>query len=750
MNWNPFKISTLSFKLSLVIILAFMVLLVVIVLVFNTTMRDLTLRTGQNRLTQETALLQGFISQLDRSSLANTKILISKTDLIQTLDSQDPAAIREEVLKNSTFFEFEGVNILDSNGRRLVDTSEGATLNEDKLLSLALLGIETSGFVIDETGQDRLRLASVSPLKNSQGKIVAGILVSRDINQDLLKQQSLLSRGVEFAFIHNNEIVEETKSHVAWPLDQNAIQQAANGQTVLGNEIVTVDNVPYAVGYVPLQVGGEVGLVVMILFDLTELMAFQNQLGLEAGYFLVGLVVVLVVVITLFVRQNVTLPLGRLQQVAQKIASGDYTRPLLSPTGHDEISHLISTFNTMVAGVQSREAELRHLTETLQQRSNMIEASMQISQQLTSILEIDRLLQQVVIAIQKRFNYYHVHIYIIDQNTGELVMREGTGEVGQKLKTKGHHLQVGQGIVGRVAESRQPILADNVDEIASFVRNPLLPKTRSELAVPLRRANVVLGVLDIQSENIGGFSQEDLLLMQSIADQVAVAVENARLFRQARSAAAEAEALSRRLTHEAWYDIGQHLATSGYIFTKSELAPIHPAAAESTVVDPHLQPLIVDAVYQKKLITHVDNDSNSQSTCVSVPLILRDEVIGVIAIERAPVQTPGRDGSQPAREQAEARPWTEDELIMIRTAAEQVTLALDTARLARETQRAAWRDRIVGESTAKVWASTEVEEVMKAAVAQLGNQLKASEVIIRLGKEDELLPKSGVSAGDVI
>ena len=64
--------------------------------------------------------------------------------------------------------------------------------------------------------------------------------------------------------------------------------------------------------------------------------------------------------------------------------------------------------------------------------------------------------------------------------------------------------------------------------------------------------------------------------------------------------------------------------------------------------------------------------------------------------------------------------------------------------------RAAWRDRIVGESTAKVWASTEVEEVMKAAVAQLGNQLKASEVIIRLGKEDELLPKSGVSAGDVI
>jgi GAF domain-containing protein len=109
---------------------------------------------------------------------------------------------------------------------------------------------------------------------------------------------------------------------------------------------------------------------------------------------------------------------------------------------------------------------------------------------------------------------------------------------------------------------------------------------------------------------------------------------------------------------------------------------------------------------------------------LAIPLILRGQTIGVIGIERSV-----DEGSVAANETAG---WSEDELITIQTVSEQVALALDSARLARDTERAAWRDRLVSESTAQVWASTEVEEVMQTAVAQLGNKLGATEVIIRL------------------
>jgi GAF domain-containing protein len=112
---------------------------------------------------------------------------------------------------------------------------------------------------------------------------------------------------------------------------------------------------------------------------------------------------------------------------------------------------------------------------------------------------------------------------------------------------------------------------------------------------------------------------------------------------------------------------------------------------------------------------------------------LRDEVIGVIGIERAVSETADND-----EESTGAAVWSEDEITTVRAITEQVTLALEAARLSQETQRAAWRDRVVGESTAKLWATDEIEEVMRAAVTQIGDQLKASEVVIRIGKEDDV------------
>jgi len=423
----------------------------------------------------------------------------------------------------------------------------------------------------------------------------------------------------------------------------------------------------------------------------------------------VGVTAILVIVAGLgagLLGRAIAAPLVALTEVARHFAAGDFSVevPIRS---HDEVGQLARAFNAMAGQIRQL---VTALEERVQERTRALETSADISRRLTTILDINELLQYVVSSLQQAFGYYHVHIYLVDEATGELVMREGSGTVGRQLKAAGHKLQPGQGIVGTVASKGRAFLAENVDEVPQFFRNPLLPKTQSEFAVPLRKGETVLGVLDIQSDEKGGLNRDDLVLTQSIADQLAVAIDNARLFEEAQTAVQQVESLNRRLTHEAWVNIRRKVETDGYTFTPTQTAP----AADWL-------PAMRQAVRQKKLVQY-SQKGNGQvaATDIALPLTLRGEVIGVIGIER------------PAD-----RPWLEDELNAVQNLGEQIALALDTARLARETEKAAWRDRVVSETTARVWSSAEIEAVMRTAVAQLGERLGASEVVIQLGTAEE-------------
>lgn len=415
-------------------------------------------------------------------------------------------------------------------------------------------------------------------------------------------------------------------------------------------------------------------------------------------------------------------PVYQLVNVAEQIGAGNFTiQANISTT--DEIGQLARSFNIMTDQLQKA---FDTINDQSAQRIQELEIIAEIGRRLTTILNVDELLHQVVTSIQNTFGYYHVHIYLVDENTGALVMREGTGEVGQQLKANGHKLQPGQGIVGRVASSNEPLLVRNVDEVSGFFRNSLLPKTQAELAVPLRKESKTLGVLDMQSEEVNGFDEQDLVLMQSLADQVVVAVENARLFRQINTSVAKVEALNRRLTRQMWIDIAHKVETTGYTFTKSEVIP---AATEWL-------PAMTQAIQQKELAhcssKNAEGETQEQAANLAIPLLLRGEVIGVIGIERSsntPSDSLGLEG------QNTNRSWSEDELTAVQIIAEQVALALDAARLTRETERSAWRDQMISETTAMVWSSAEVDNVMRAAISQLGDKLRASEVVIRLGTE---------------
>ncbi|MCX7608951.1 MAG: GAF domain-containing protein [Anaerolineales bacterium] len=235
-----------------------------------------------------------------------------------------------------------------------------------------------------------------------------------------------------------------------------------------------------------------------------------------------GIVVLGILILLQLSLKQITL----LTEAAAAIQKGNLSQrvPLKS---QNELGLLANTFNTMAESLQSL---VTSLEQRVQERTKALQTLLEISRRLSAATDPNMLATDVVKELQAAFGYYHAHIYFLDKTTGDLIMAGGTGEAGAAMLAAGHTIHRGQGLVGRAAATKTPILVPDVSQAIGWLPNPLLPETKSEAAVPILLGEQVLGVLDVQQNRINGLTEDDVALLQSVAAQVAISLQNAQIY----------------------------------------------------------------------------------------------------------------------------------------------------------------------------------------------------------------------------
>lgn len=486
-----------------------------------------------------------------------------------------------------------------------------------------------------------------------------------------------------------------------------------------GRVRIAINGTERFVVYRPIQgVKFSLAVVVPVQEMLIESLTARQQIEQDANrtlaisVFIVLGIMILTSIITLNFSNNLTSPLASLTRTAQDLANGNLNARADLSGQQNEFSTLAATLNLMAAELkesinsletrveartaeaQQRSLELETANKKIQARAAQFEALAQVTQNITSVRDLQTLLPIVTKVISEKFGFYHVGIFLLDEVGLYAILSAANSEGGRRMLERKHRLRVGEeGIVGYATNTGQPRIAMDVGTDAVFFNNPDLPDTHSEMALPLISKNIIVGALDVQSTVTAAFTDEDVQMLSLLADQVSLAIENARLFEETRRALGEAEAISRQITREGFGRLSVEQNLVGYQYSVAGAKPLE-APLEFPGSD-----------------TGKGKQQQMETSQVQVPIELRGETIGTLA-----VQTPS------------VNPLNQDQIDLIKAVAERVALAAENARLFDETSRRAERERMVSDITSKIRSVNDPDLMIKTAMEELRNALGASRV----------------------
>lgn len=414
--------------------------------------------------------------------------------------------------------------------------------------------------------------------------------------------------------------------------------------------------------------------------------------------------IVLTLLLALQTNRNIAQPIEKLTDAASKIAMGALDQRV-EITRKDEFGQLGDAFNVMAQQIQTSQTELEQRvaarTLDLELRARQLQAAAEVGQAATTIRDINDLFSQVTHLISERFDFYHAGIFLLDSAGENAILQAANSEGGQRMLARNHQLEVSEtSIVGYATARCQPRIALDVGRDAVYFDNPDMPETRSEMALPLMVGGKLLGALDVQSKRSAAFSDEDIVVLQVLANQLAIAIENARLFTENQETLEAARRAYTTLSQESWQEFLRTQPKLGFLATPQQNINISRKTWTSEMVE------------AAQRGTNIRLDERT----LAIPIVLRGHTLGVVRLKK----------------DAAAPPWNDDEINLMDALIDQLEFALENARSHRDAQQRAARESLVTEITTKIRSTNNPQDMLEIAISELREALQAKRAQIML------------------
>lgn len=668
---------------------------------------DATLQTVQREMSPlqdgsgRAASLVGVLDPASQTPANYSLNVAQARTLLHSLTAQYPASQYEEIL------------VLDKLGRVMLSThapDETADFNRQSFFRegskrfYAELVRFPSGLNTDR----RYKLVAAEPLYGNDQQDVRGVVLAV-INGDLVLQamgpSAALTGARTYLVDQNRDLVSNDTANpvaiIAWPIVHSIISEESQGSQTYNNY-----QGQSTFGYVV----WDPTVNAAIVSEISNSAVYNKALASVLISGLVGLFAIVIAgIAALSTAGAISEPISALARAAKTLSTGDLS--VRAPTDQrDEVGNLAESFNAMAGQLQgiigNLEQRIEERTQALAQQSLRLRTAAEVARDAASAANLDELLDQAARLIMERFGFYHSGIFLVDEKGEYAVLRASPSQAGRKMLENQHRLRVGeQGIVGRVAATGEPRIALDTGVDPVYFSNPLLPNTHSEMALPLKTVEGTIGVIDIQSDQPEAFTQDDIAIVQVMADQLATAIQRTNLLQQVRSQLQQLEQTYQGFTEQAWRTFGRAGRQNiGYKFDNIRLESIKSVPEE---LRPALEadgPQVEDAA----------------GRTLQVPIRLRGQVIGIVQLR-----------FQAGRVSAATTS-------MIQQIADRLATALENARLLDDSLRRANKERAIGEITAKISASMNMRNVLQTAVEELGRAIPGSDVVIQFRPDTEL------------
>lgn len=554
---------------------------------------------------------------------------------------------------------------------------------EEERLELALeIAQQATSLVVvvqNET-EEAIPAQFVSEVNDS----VEALKVQRD---ELMEQMPLIPEG-ELVRAHMQDVAISLRDTIN--VAEGAIRHAddANWPAVRVRNLLLLETQG--------DVEQRVRQLVSVVRDRRERVQTRANQALERMVFvsvpLLGVALVIATVVVFTTVRGLAISVEELSQSARRLADGHFDER--APVKRqDELGYLATVFNTMARQLQDLyaglEREVAERTADLAHRSSQLEASAMVAREAAAIRDPEALLNRTVHLISERFGFYHAGLFLLDDAGEYAILHAASSEGGQRMLVQGHRLKVGQeGVVGHAAATGKAHIALDVGEDAVYFDNPDLPLTRSEMGLPLVVRGETIGVLDVQSTEPQAFTNEDVALLQTMADQVALAIDNTRLLEETQRAVKELEILYGQRARQNWAERAMRQPTA-YRYSRQGVQAVSPASA-------------------------LEEESQ-----IVAPIRLRGETLGSVVLKQAEGQ----------------EPWSQEEAAMVEEVSTQIGLALENARLLEEIRRRAEQERLAAEITGHMRETLDVDMVLQTAAREISQALGLAALDIRLDTE---------------